>query len=148
MLIFLFVGLQGKRNDDSFSTKHADILWIIISFLERNLINKKMPRQSSFGDGSLEAGPAVVWSYPWHPCLKPNFHPASIPPPFVWPCKYPLGLFISLCGLCAKTLQLICLSSSSELREKRACLSHSQTHRGMLDANMQYMECFHFPVFF
>lgn len=108
---FSFCGSAGnERNDDSSSTKHADILWIIISFLERNLIikKKKIVWQSSFSDGPLEARPAVVWSYPWHILLNAQFSFSIYTTSFVWPCKYPVGLFISLWGLCAKALQLIC----------------------------------------
>lgn len=67
---------------------------------------------------------------------------------FVWPCKYPLGLFISLWGLCAKALQLICPGrtvSLLEISRKKACRSHSKIHRGTL---MQiYIAGFCFPIF-
>lgn len=40
--------------------------------------------------------------------INAQFSPSIYTTYIVRPCKYPLGLFISLVGLCAKALQLIC----------------------------------------
>lgn len=105
-----------------------------------------------WGDGSLEARPCSGLQLPMAFCLMPNFQSASTPPSFVWPCKYPLGLFISLQGLCAETLELIWTRQDcfpplqiSGWTRSRSCLSHSGIHWGKRDANTS-SGYFVFPV--